>query len=175
MKKLLSMLLVLVLLLPTMALAEIDWTGMDAATIQMEIDRARAEILTRDIKLPEKGTVLVDADGVVVTLTSAAVEKSWDGSYGLVLNYTVANNSDKAMGFRDDDCYINGWKVSGSISSSLEAGKKAKESATIYHIDVDADVTTIEEIEELQITFLTFDASTFMTETNDIQTTIYFK
>lgn len=175
MKKLFSLILLVALLIPTYALAEIDWTGMDVATIQTEIDRARAEILTRDIKTSEKGTILLEADGLVVKMTEFAVEKSWDGTYTLRLNYTVANNSDKPMGFRTDTCYLNGWEVGGSLYSNLEAGKKAKEEASFYNIDVDAEVSSLEELEELEMTMLTFDPNTYMTETDDIKVTVYFK
>ena len=175
MKKMFSIFLILALLIPAMAFAEIDWTGMDSSTIQMEIDRARAEILTRDIKTSDKGTIILDSDGLVVKLTDFSVEKSWDDTYTLKLNYTVANNSDKPMGFRTDSCYLNGWEVSGSLYSNLEAGKKAKEEESFYNVDVDAEVSSIEELEELEMTMLTFDPNTYMTETDGIKVTVYFK
>lgn len=175
MKKMFLILLAITVLIPAMTLAEIDWTSMDVASIQTEIDRARSEISTRDIKTAEKGTILVEADGLVVTLTGAAVNPSWDGSYTLTMNYTVVNNSNNAVGFRSEKCYINGWEVSGSIYSDLDAGKKAREEVHIYNIDVDAEVTSIEDIDEIQITFLTFDMNTYMTKTDDIECTIYFK
>lgn len=175
MKKTFAILLALVLLIPAMAFAEIDWSGMDASTIQTEIDRARAEILTRDIKTSENGTILLDADGLIVKLTGYSVEKSWDNSYTLKLNYTVANNSDKPIGFRTDSCYLNGWAVSGALFSSLEAGKKSKEEAIFINIDVEAEVSSAEALEELDMTLLTFDPNTFMTVTDGIKETLYFK
>lgn len=174
MKKIIVTLLTIVMALPALAIAEIDWAGMDVSAIQTEIDRARAEILSRDIKTAEKGTVLMDSDGLVVVLTSAEVSKSRDESIKLTLNYTVANNSDTAIAFTTNKCYLNGWEVSTLMSTSLDAGKKAKDDCDFYHIDVDADVNSYEDLEELQITFHTYNPETYHTITKDIECTIYF-
>lgn len=174
MKKLLTFILAVVLLVPAIAFAEVDWTGMTVEDIQDEINRARAEILTRDIKTDEKGTVILDANGIVVSITSAEVKDSYDGTKYLSLKFTAVNNSSEAVGFRTDKVYLNGWEISGSISASLDAGMKAKKEDNFYSIDVDADVSSYEELEELKLIMLTYDANTYITKTNDIECTVYF-
>lgn len=164
----------LILMLPVLALADIDWSSMTVEEIQNTIDSGRAEILTREIKTDEKGTVILDADGIVVSVSSVTVETSYDGSTYLNMKYTVANNSTENMGFSSDKVYLNGWEVSSFLFSSLDAGKKSREESAVYHIDDSADVTSYEDLEELEITCYTFNADNYQQKTKDIKTTLYF-
>lgn len=175
MKKLLCVLFVLILSLPVVAMAEIDWKGMSVEEIQAEINKARAEILTREIKSDEKGTVILDADGVVVSITKVEIKESYDGTHYLHISFTVVNNSNESVGFRTDKVYLNGWEIGGSISANLDAGMKARKEDSFYDVDLDADVSCYEDLEELKLVMLTYDANTFWTKTNDIECTIYFK
>lgn len=175
MKKLLCVLLALLLSLPVASMAEINWKDMPAEEIQAEIDKARAEILTRDIKSDEKGTIILDADGLVVSITKVEVLQTWDGSYNLKLSFTVVNNADEGVGFRTDKVYLNGWEISGSIFSSLDSGMKARQEENFYDVDIDADVSSYEDLEELKLVLLTFDADTYQTKTPKMECTIYFK
>jgi len=174
MKKLLCVLFVLILLLPVVGMAEIDWNGMPVEEIQAEINKARAEILTREIKTDKKGTVILDADGVVVSITKAEIKKSYDNTCYLQLSFTVVNNSNENIGFRTDKVYLNGWEISGSISASLDAGMKSRKEDNFYHVDADADVSSYEDLEELKLVMLTYDANTYRTKTNNIECVVYF-
>ena len=120
-------------------------------------------------------TVLVDADGITVSVKGEPeLKDSYDGSKYLVFQVTIVNASTEATGVRTDDCYLNGWKVSSDCSTSLEAGAKVKKELSIYNVDVDAELETLDELEDLKLVFLTFDANTFMTKTGDITTTLTF-
>lgn len=175
MKKMLCVLFVLILALPVVAMAEINWQGMSVEEIQAEINKARAEILTREVKSDEKGTVILDADGVVVSITKVEIKESYDGTHYLKISFTVVNNSNESVGFSTDKVYLNGWEISGSISASLDAGMKARKEDSFYEVDIDADVSSYEDLEELKLIMLTYDANTYMTKTNDIECTVYFK
>lgn len=173
MKKLFSILFVLLLLCPT-ALAEIDWTGMTAEEIQTEINRARAEIVTRDIKTDEKGTVILDTDGITVSITSAEVLQNYDGTYRLLLKYTAANTLSTPIGFTVDKVYLNGWEICGLVTATLEGGMKARKEDSFYSVDVDADVSSYEDIEDLKFIMHTYDPDTYHRKTEDIECTVYF-
>ena len=92
-----------------------------------------------------------------------------------MLYVTVVNSSEEAIGIRTDDCYVNGWKIGSSFQTSLEPGMKTKDTITIYSVDEDAEVENLEDLEDIKITFLTFDANTFRTKTMDITTTLTFQ
>ena len=66
-KKLICLLVALVLCLPVYAAAE-DFSAMSTEELQTLIDQARAELLNRELATAEK-TVIVEADGITVTLT----------------------------------------------------------------------------------------------------------
>ncbi len=99
---------------------------------------------------------------------------SYDGTHYIVLNVTVVNSSEEAVGIRTDDCYVNGWKIGAGFQTSLEPGMKTKDTITIYKVDEDAEVEKLEDLEDIKIAFLTFNANTFMTKTMDITTTLTF-
>lgn len=174
MKRFLCALLIVVILLPVVAMAEISWTNMTVEEIQAVIDSARSEIVTREIKTDAKGTVILDADGLVVTITKAEIKQSYDKSYYLTVSYTAVNNSNIKIGFMVDKLYLNGWEVSSLVYCDLDAGMKVRDEFTMYSVDVNADVSSYDDLEELKLVMHTFDADTFMTLSSDIQCTIYF-
>ena len=173
MKRLTSLLLALsLILLPMIALA--DYTSMTDDELQAELNQIRAEMAKR-ASVKEGKQILAEADGITVTLTGEpAWEKNYDGTCNIVLKVTVINASDEAVGIREDDTYLNGWKVSCSFQTSLEPGTKTKAKITIYKVDEDADLEKIEDLEDIKMTFLTFDGKTLMTKTRNLTTTILY-
>lgn len=142
MKKLVSLLLALsLILLPMIALA--DYASMTDDELQTELNQIRAEIAKR-VSVKEGKQVLAEADGITVTLKGEpSWEKSYDGTHYIVLQVTVVNTSNEAVGVRQDDVYLNGWKVSCSFQTSLDPGMKTKDKITIYKVDEDADLEKI--------------------------------
>ena len=176
MKKLLCILIVLILSLPAIAMAEIDWKGLSVEEIQAEINKARAEIHTREIMTTEKETIILDADGLVVSITKIEIKKKWDDTHDILIYYTVVNNSNKNIGFCTDKAYLNGWDVSNiTMIHTLDAGMKARKDGVLYSVDIDADVNSYDDLEELRLVMHTFDADTFWNITENIDCTIYFK
>ena len=169
MKKMLCVLFVLILSLPVVAMAEINWQDMSVEEIQAEINKARAEILTREIKFDEKGTVLLDYDGVVMSITKVEVEKYYDGTHNLKLYFTVVNNTDHYITFQTGDVYLNGWALDGFFTVTLDTGMKAREEPRFYKVDTLADVSSYEDLEELKMELVFFDGRP------NCECTIYFK
>jgi len=173
MKKMLSILLALSLMaLPIIGFA--DYASMSDDELMAELNQIRAEMVKRS-QAKEGKTILAEADGITVTLKGEPEwNDSYDGTHYIVLNVTVVNSSEEAVGIRTDDCYVNGWKIGAGFQTSLEPGMKTKDTITIYKVDEDAEVEKLEDLEDIKITFLTFNANTFMTKTMDITTTLTF-
>lgn len=173
MKKTLSILLALTLLvLPFVAFA--DYAKMSDDELYAELNLIRAE-LTKRAAEKEGKQVLAEADGITVTYKGDPTWKeNYDGTHLIVLNVTVVNDSKNAVGIRQDDSYVNGWKISCSFQTSLEPGMKTKDTIVFYKVDEDGDLESLEDLEDIKITFLTFDANSFKTKTKNISTTITF-
>ena len=174
MKRFLTFVLVLVLATPNVVFAA-DYSAMSDDELYDELNLIRAEMTKRQ-SANDEDTVLVDADGITVTLKKGEPElkEFYDGEKYLVFNVTIVNSSTEATAVRTDDCYLNGWKVSSDCSTSLEPGAKVKEELSIYNVNEDAEVESIEDLEDLKIVFLTYDANSYDTKTSDITTTLTF-
>lgn len=172
-KKLICLLVALVLCLPVYAAAE-DFSAMSTEELQTLIDQARAELLNRELATAEK-TVIVEADGITVTLTGEVdLETNYDDTKTLKLNVTVTNTSDKDMAVSLDSIYINGWEGWGFSSFELAAGKKTKDTIEIYEVDVDAELTALDQLETIEFHFYTYDPNSYETMTDGIVSTVYF-
>ncbi|MDD6966250.1 MAG: hypothetical protein PUK18_01920 [Firmicutes bacterium] len=172
-KKLICLLVAVVLCLPIYAAAE-DFSAMSTEELQTLIDQARAELLNRELAMAEK-TVIVEADGITVTLTGEVdLEAAYDDTMTLKLNVIVTNTSDKDMAACLDSVYVNGWEGWGFSSFELAAGKKAKDTIEVYEVDVDAELTALEELETIEFHFYTYDPNSYETVTDDIVTTVHF-
>ena len=103
------------------------------------------------------------------------VEKIYDGSYKLVIKYIAVNTGEKAVSLSVDELCVNGWEVSCLEIISLDAGKKAKGEIEVDSIDEKAEVTTADEIEDIEFYGYTFDANTFNNLTENIRMKVVFK
>ena len=169
MKKVLSLLIIVSMLFPLIALA--DYSSMTDEELEIEL---RAEI-TRRASLKEGKQVLVDADGLTVTLTGGPVWKQlYDGTHYIELPIMAVNSSEQAIGLSNDDIYVNGWKISGNMFLSLEPGMKTKETITLYQVDINADMEKLEDLEDVKIRLHTFNTTTYYTITDNISITISF-
>ena len=173
MKRFFTFILVLVLAFPITVFAT-DYSTMSDDELYEELNLIRAEMVNR-ISSEDEDKVLVDADGITVTLKGEPeLKESYDGSKYLVFSVTIVNSSTEVTGVRTDDCYLNGWQVSSDCLAALDAGTKVKSELTIFKVDEDAEVDSIEDLEDLKLVFLTYDANTYVTKTNDISTVLTF-
>ena len=168
-------LILLVSLFPVAAFAAFaDFASLSDDELMAELNQIRAELVKR-AEIKEGKQVLAEVDGLTVMLKGEPEwNKSYNGTHCITLTVTVVNSSEKAMAIRTDDCYVNGWKVRTSFNSQLEAGTKTKDIIYIYSVDEDADLESLEDLEDIKFIFLTFDPSTFSTQTRDITATITY-
>lgn len=173
MRKIVCFILAMILCVPVCAFAE-DYSSLTVEELYTMIDQAKAELLKRELVEAEKA-VIVDADGISLILTGEReLTASYDGTMKLTLDVMVVNSSDKNVGVSIDEIYINGWEESALASFSLAAGKKAKEKIEMYHVDVDADLKAIEELETIEFHCHTYDADSYHSLTKGIVITVQF-
>ena len=143
MKKLLTIILALAMLIPAAALADLpDVTGYSDQELKDLITAASAELMARNTVEPE-GTLLFDYDGFCVYQTGDA---SLSNGY-IVVPIILSNNRNvtTSIGIRETVC--NGW-VSGTYSSS-DVPEKAKKRDEIRLNVKDAEVSSLEDISSL--------------------------
>lgn len=172
MKKLFSVLMVLVLIFSTAALAEgIDFASMNDAALHAMIDGARNELAKREL-IATENTVLFEQDGVQVYLTGENEVWGSDGYYALNLGVVLINESDSSVFVTANAAYVNGWEVYGGGITDTAAGKKQR--AAIDFTISEAGISTIEEIEELEIEFWVCDSESYMAIAELEPVTIHF-
>ena len=174
MKKFISVLVAFCFaLLPVLSLA--DYSAMSDDELQTELNLIRAEITKRS-ETKEAKEILAEADGLTVTMKGEpVVDEIYDGSKKLILAVTVVNTSEESAGISMDEAYINGWKVSGMFIPTLEPGTKLKQEIEFYHVDENAELEKLEDLEDIKFIFHTFEAETFMRKTGNIEKTVSFK
>lgn len=149
MKKLVSLLLVLILLLPVLACAE-DYSTWETEQLREAQKAIRNELLSREL-VAAKDTVLIDQDGVKLYLTG---EHDYMGTL-LRLNCVAINNSDKKVSINVVDGCVNGWDVSSVGIAEISPGKK-KKGSLMFNMN-DTDVSQYEEVEELEFVLQIYD------------------
>lgn len=172
-KKIVCLLIAVMLCLPVYACAEY-YSSLSTEDLYTMIDQAKAELLKRELIEAEKA-VIIDADGISITLTGdISLTTSYDGSMKLSLGILVINSSDMEIGVSVDELYVNGWEESTLCTFSLAPGKKAKNVLEMYHVDEDADLTSLDELETIEFHCHTYDPDSYRTLSNDIVTTVQF-
>ena len=159
MKNLVSIILAVLMLISGFAFAEsTDFASMDDAALHAMIDGARNELTKREL-IAAENTVLFEQDGVTLYLTGDYEVWGSDDSYYLELGAVLVNDSDVTVYATIDTAYINGWEVYGGGITDTGAGKKQK-SVIDFHIS-DAEISTYEEVEEIEMNFWLVDAEAY--------------
>ena len=153
MKRLISLVLVLLLMIPVIAYAE-DYSAWETEQLRETQNAIRNELLSREL-IAAKDTILIDQDGVKLYLTG---DYEFSGDY-LRLNCVLINNTDKEISIDFEAVSINGWEVYGSGTGSVSAGKKKKDTLTFNAAD--AEVTEYEQIEEIEIKMYIYDSGSW--------------
>lgn len=173
MKKLLALILVLLCCIST-AYAETDYSSIPLDELKAQYDAIRNELFKRGMIFDGK-TVLFEQDGVTVYLTGKyEVKKNWQDEYILELEAVVINNYSTVInvGMDNWNASVNGWDVYADGISSTNPGKKQK---GMFEIKLsDADITTYEEIEEIEFQFYLYDFDNWETVSNVAPVTVYF-
>ncbi len=167
MKKLFALVLAMLMICGS-AFAEIDWSSMTDDEIKAAIEAAQAELAARkpadaedgSIKI-EDGLVLFDSNGVTATVKG----EPWLQDYGerqyVYFTVVVSNESDIEISLSPDECSCNGWESTGFGTGFLSAGKKTKDDWYFYVTD--AEIHSLDEIEEFKFEIFLYDSSTYKT------------
>lgn len=157
MKRMIAALLATLLLLTVCAFAEgTDFASMTDEELHALVDGARNELANRELSATAD-TVLVDQDGVKVYLTGENRVSS-SGTY-LYLEAVVVNDSDKKVSVGVDTSSINGWDVYGGGIGETNSGKKQKGEFS-FSLE-DADISSYEELEDLEMELYLYDADAY--------------
>ena len=153
MRKLFAAFLVFLMVFSSSAvMAEgVDLSAMSADELVALINDARLE-LTKYLPAVADGTVLYEDENVKITLNG---ELSIE--YGsLVVPVIIENYTDRNLIIAMNNSSCNGWDImEGSIS--VNASKKAKDEITFYGAEEDADLTSVDEVEDITCIIRYFD------------------
>lgn len=154
MKKLITIILAMAMLLPVVALADLpDITSLSDQELKDLIEVCSAELASRDTAKAEE-TLLFDQDGVKLFQTGEAYV------YDEYMYIPVAIHSEKdfELSLGMENVKLNGWDVySSGVFVSANAKKKGELSFKI----ADADVSEISQIESLEFSWVIFNNETW--------------
>lgn len=141
MKKIITLILSLILVLSLVACSNTSTTGtpndpsINTDTVVEETNNS----------VPID-TLLFDANDIKITGKSFILGDEWN--LGPYLTFTVENNTNKNITVQIRDCSINSFMIDPICSTDVVAGKKANDDMTWLYSDFEAnDITTIETIE----------------------------
>ena len=161
MKKVFLVVLAFVLLCGVALGEGIDWAGMTDDQLQAALDAGQAELISRrksnqadGAVLITDGAVLLDAEGVTVTVEGDPwFSNSGDRQY-IYFNTVTVNGSDQEMTVDFDTCSVNDWDCNGYGPGSVPAGKKSRDESYI-HVS-DAGIASFDEIYEFSMSIRMF-------------------
>lgn len=138
----------------------IDWDAMSDQEIANEIN-SRAVIASR---MPDSADHLTIANqnGVEVYLTRRyRIEKSYNGKDYIIMEAVVVNGLNDPISITNDGCCINGWAVETEGIFDVPANSKKKDTITMCLTD--AEISTLEEITDVDYLLRVFSSSTYDT------------
>lgn len=122
---------------------------------------------TSEQEVDDSGTVVVDKDGIKITIKEADNEESF---WGADIYIYVENNTEKNVTVQADSTSINGFMVEPYFSCDVAAGKKAFDSITFMESDLEKN--NITSIDNMEIKFHVYDTDStetiFDSETSSV-------
>jgi hypothetical protein len=157
MRRLFALVLVFVLMFCSVATAEsIDLSAMTQEELIALIDNARLE-LTKYLPEAADGTILHEDENVRVTFTGN-IELD---DYGyLNVDVIVENLSDHNLSVILQNVSCNGWAV-WDASVDAPANKKAKASFSFMNAAADAELTSAEDVQDIEADLCCLDSDTW--------------
>ena len=153
MKKLFTMLVVIVLAMPAIAMADLDVASMTDQELRDMIAACSAELRTRNTVEPD-GTLLFETEG----LRLYQIGEPHISSDYLYIPVAVHNDLGFQLSLSPKVAKINGWEVySNGVLVSAEAKKKDELSFKI----ADADVTELAQIDSIRFAWTVFNMDTW--------------
>ena len=154
MRRLFALVLVSILMSCSVASAEaIDLTAMSQDELIALIDNARLE-LSKYLPYAEKGTVLYEDENIKITLNG---EITFDDYDNMLVDIIIENYSSYNLLISTDNASCNGWDIN-SATASVSANKKAKATLDFYDAVIDADLSSVEDVEDITCSIRYFDS-----------------
>jgi hypothetical protein len=153
MRKLFAAFLVFLMVFSSSAvMAEsVDLSAMTADELVSLIDDARLE-LSKYLPVVADGVVLYEDENIKITLNGEISIEYGD----LVVPVIIQNYTDRNLLIGLNNASCNGWDImEGSLS--VNASKKAKDEITFYSAEEDADLTSVDDVEDITCTIRYFD------------------
>lgn len=171
MRKVFGIVLAMLLLCSSAFATGEDYSSMSVPELQEVINAARNTLLTKTAQADGKLFIMEEDNGLQIYLTGKG-EENWLGTYELEI--VVINNGNNAVSIAFDNIVVNGWETNtfGESVQDVGAGKKKKDAFPI--IFEDTDISSISEVEEVEISFHTFDPSSYKTISEFGPYTIYY-
>ena len=172
MKKIIALVLVCLLSVSCAFAEGIDYSSMSEDQLREVIVQARAALAEKEEPFNDQ-CVVFEEDGIRVTITGI---RSDDRTGWYYIDVTVVNKSENDATITFDDLYINGWQTkTGSFSvQKVGAGKNAKDQLTFYKLSEEAEITKMEDMQDLSFIIKIVDPSTYKTVTKTEEKTITF-
>lgn len=160
---LVSILLVTCMLMPLSASAEgIDYYALTKLTnteLQDVINAARNHLLARSARSEGKLDLVNTLDGLQIYLTGKG-EMTWQDTYEVEI--VVINNTGRDISVSFDHVVINGWETSTVLAGGVfDIGDGKKKRGDINLLLDEAMISSISEVEDVELSFHTFDPSTY--------------
>ena len=154
MKKVVSMLLVLVLSSALVVSYGEDYSAMTDSELLQKLDLIYAEL---DARKYNDDSLMFEYEGLKIYYERAYM-KGFDKT--LVIEASAINEGDYRISVGADDFFINGWKVHPIVVVDLRPGQKQKLEIKIYDSDKKAEISSIQDLKEIDAIYYTYDPAT---------------
>ena len=163
MKRLVSIILVVLLISTTSIAFAADYSSMTDEQLKAEYDAIRNELVLRGFKAENK-TVIVEQNDVQIYINgdiTLAKRYAWDTTYSLFVPVVFVNNTNKTLSMIVEESSVNGWTTEGDVYDvgTVPAGKKAKGNF-IFALE-DTDVETLSDFTDVEFTLRVYDDNTW--------------
>lgn len=161
MKKAVAIIVALILVLSStsIAFAEVDYSTMSNEELYSILNAVREELFERELTLsPDE--VLIENDVVKMYIDKSKDIEFTSRNY-LVIPVVLVNKTEDEISFQSDSAMVNGWECYASIGNISAAGQKR---STLEINCEGAEITSIDEIEDIRLVLLAFNMNTFKRE-----------
>lgn len=162
MKKIVSVLLAISLLVISSIAYAADLSSMTEVELKEQLDAIRNELAVRGL-IAEKKTVIFEKNDIQIYINGdITMDKKydWDEHFYLFVPVVVVNNTKQNINFVQNNASVNGWTVEADDDfSSIPAGKKAKGNF-IFDLE-DSDMESISDFTDVEFYIKAFDDNTY--------------
>ena len=171
MRRLFALVLVFILMFCSVASAEsIDVSAMTQEELQAVIDQARLE-MTKFIPEVADGTVLYEDENICITFTGTIeVDMDYDQ---MSISVVVENYTDKNLAVNLENVSCNGWAIWETMVD-CPANKKAKERFSFMDAVIDAELTSAEDVQDIEGDLYYIDTETWERVADEVHVTWNF-